>query len=407
MARLIKHRPRGTLTQQFQYFTNVQQSLNGMEYRNAVAGNIPSRTYIYEYRLDDLDAANEEIAIVTQFNQNLHLPVFIEEETTQNDSRLNSGILQGNYHVARLEYIVFLLEDGRTHQCRVTGKNNTEIHLDPQPPFVIPAGTPFMPYDTVQRFDNPQMARYPINFGDLRMMMRSNEFRALSGSSSFMTFENLPLLEVPPLNRSLVTDSYDNANEILQYHGAGKADVFSERLFPNKSRRLEFIIESRDDWEKWKNLINHASGMEKAFYVPTYRNDLNYVRAGSGGSIMQIDNGHEIVSRWKRGQHIFLFYDGTLIVRKVNEVQIHSPSELTYLELDTALPANINSATDIRLGFLEKIRLDNDIVEVEYNGNDFIIHMDVSTFVEPAIPLDIVQEGVGEFNSSFNRSFRK
>ena len=133
--------------------------------------------------------------------------------------------------------------------------------------------------------------------------------------------------------------------------------------------------------------------MLNPFYIPTYRKDLKYVNDGSEGNHLRVENVERVLDKWNQGQGIFIEIDGVITFYKVNGVRYILSSGIQTLELDEDFPSEIHTAKDVKIGFLEKVRLNNPVVEIVY-GNDgekniFDVFIEIATIVDYFYPVNV------------------
>ena len=387
MARLIPHRPFQQISVQYQFATEIQARQSGKEERETKTGNRPAVSYAYNYLLGDDESAVEEASLLVNYNEDILLPMFHEEEGIWNESTGNT--IQGEFQLSAPADVILITPNNDYYEHhRVVSKSQNSLTLEDNIKQAFPYGSFIVPLDLVEKVADPQMSRYQTNLAQFTLVMTSKRFEELQGSVSFPMFNGVPLLEVRPLNESLVTDIYNNANDVVQYQPAGRRAVFSENIFPAKSRQLSYQIgEDRAELEKWKSFVGYAQGMLNTFYIPTYRNDLKFMPTGSNGTKLIVENTEGLLQKWNKGWGVFVEYDEAIFVAEVVSVRQTLSTKQIHLEINPALPVELQNATDVKVGLLELCRLNNDVVELGYGYNEqsqfiFDVFMDVVTIVD-------------------------
>ena len=262
MARLIPHKPVGVAEIQYQYATRVDRTKNGREDRETISGDRPGISYVYTYRLEDDDVAEQELAILKEFNEDMLIPIIHEEEYVTND--ITANVIHGSYYVSVGDMVMIVNEAEDRYEVKtITAKDANSLTLDENVTEVFEAGSHIIPLDLVEKIDTPTVSRFPINVSDFRQAVASKRFKKLEGNNTFMTIDGLPLLDINPLNEALIVDTYDNFNEVVQFVGGGRRDTFSQSIYPQKARSITIPIEDIHDWQKIKYLIDYCRGYVK------------------------------------------------------------------------------------------------------------------------------------------------
>ena len=428
MPRVIPHRPEEA-SYQYHYETSVTTSLSGKEYRRSVSQDVPMRSIQYGYRLDDEQSAIQEIGLIRNFNEELIVPSFIDEENTFEPivNRVIKGIRYVN-NGQRIAVISPPDADGNSYyhittveKTSIIGGFNITITDD------IPAsiaqhfglGTAVVPVMNYAIIDDPIMSRFPVEFADFSLDLRSTEFEEVSGKNSFRQWNGLPLIEMEPTNDDLVEDIYSNANEVIQYREAGRFDVFSQRLFPTKQRQLEFQFQDRITWEKWKAFMRTVMGRYGEFYIPTYRNDLQFQPTKTGGNIIglkqlgEFDDNGGIWQKWPNEQAVFLDYgQPSISTFKSEAIRVFAPSFDMGVRVDIGanpLPEELRTLAteDVKVGFLEKVRLASDVIESSFDGNIYRVFIEVITVNDEVSPIEVrIDLGhLRQFSDDFDNNF--
>ena len=388
MAKFLPYQTGESMSTQFLYFTEVQTTIDGSENRNPISNELPARLFAFGYYLGDEPTAREEFDLLTGFNEEIIVPVLYEEERINTAVLGNTRTIQGEFHLKQGQDVVIMTsqEDSDTppeYQLNhITARTDTQIVLrDAIPSEGFPEGASIYPTAKAVRHTVPQMQRYQSNLSIYNIILKETEFEELETEESFDEYEGLPLLDIPPLMfiGSTIIDSYDNATEEINYHLAGPSVYFSEYKHPKKSRQLEFGFRGRSNWNKWKSFLHHCQGRFGEFYIPTYREDFILDKSVVLGNTITLEQGSEYNTNWKKDQHIFVEYDGQMFRTKITAVTYLFPTRRYQLTLETAVPSEVNNATDVKVGLLEHVRLNNDIVEVTYNQGEFRLFTEIIT----------------------------
>lgn len=395
--RVLTHRPNQVMTTTFRYVTDIQTRKNGTEYRESKSDNIPGRNYSFQYRLDEEETVAEELAMLVNFNEDIKIPLYYEEYTL-NDTVVDAQV-PGKYYLNPGDEVILVDYDaGLHHITTIASTHDDRVVLTDAVTRAFPEGSSLMPLETVKRWNDPQIQRHTRNAANLLLQFESTKFRPVSGALEFATFDGIPRLETRPLQQGIATETYSNRNRITRYSPASPFHISSTNIYPVKKAALSYVIEGREQLEKFKSAINYLQGMFREIYIPTYRHNLIYQPSNTNTNLIGFDNSENIGFNWKRGQAIFLEYgpdaNREYQFMKIEGVRINSPSGTAQLISDTQVSQEVLSSEGVKLGFLERCRLDNDGVELNYSGGDDInIRLAVSTIPEPFLPITVHDEG--------------
>lgn len=135
------------------------------------------------------------------------------------------------------------------------------------------------------------------------------------------------------------------------------------------SQEKGFVLRNRADIYTFRKLLTALRGRQKAFWIPTFIEDLTVVANISIGAAT-LDVQHLEYTRFAAGRlpmSLFriTFTDGTSLVREIQSSTAIS-SAVERLTLDTTWPANRTIAEVSRVEFYELVRLDADEITIRY-----------------------------------------
>lgn len=162
---------------------------------------------------------------------------------------------------------------------------------------------------------------------------------------------------------------------------------------PNRTRQIEFLLESRDKINDMIAFLNLLAGRYTSFWLPTWNDDL-FVLSAVLTSITIRDIGFtEHLNPSRDFQHI-------MIVDKLNPANVWwryaapgssvdngDGTETLSAFTDFPYPGDFNGATsaNCRFMFVQLVRLDTDEVEIEYlNGEAATVSLSVIHVPEEA-----------------------
>lgn len=130
-----------------------------------------------------------------------------------------------------------------------------------------------------------------------------------------------------------------------------------------------FVLRNRPEILEWRRLMMALNGKQKAFYIPTFADDLRVIAPlASGGATMNIQSiNYTRFVQQRAPMDLFriTFTDGTFLIREVNSSNTVSGTE-EQLILNDIWPANRAVDEIQRIEFYELVRFDTDRFELEY-----------------------------------------
>jgi hypothetical protein len=163
-------------------------------------------------------------------------------------------------------------------------------------------------------------------------------------------------------------EGIDHAWSLLD-NDTGIISVLARSAEPVLSRSASFLIDGRAAIDDFLFFISDLSGRVKPFWLPTLAVDVKIIgEAAIGSQIIVIQQmGYEIFSYENpaRMDLEFVARDGAVfrahIIGVISTVEGHE-----QLTLDTPLPFAVSEATIERSSWLERVRLDNDTVDINW-----------------------------------------
>lgn len=237
-----------------------------------------------------------------------------------------------------------------------------------------PAGTVVYPVRTARILRAVEGARASVELETFKITFEvtDNDTGALTGDTSGFSTHNSRVL----LDDCNVVSGAEMQEQFTQRihridNQTGIVSVVSPWDRNKRSHQKGFGMHSRAEILSFRRLQLALRGRQKAFYIPTFIEDLEVKATLSSGSntmdIERIDYERFIQSREPKKTFRITFTDGTSLIRVVQSATgVDASTE--RLTLDTTWPANRTVDEVQRVEFYELVRNDSDDVVIRYPG---------------------------------------
>jgi hypothetical protein len=126
----------------------------------------------------------------------------------------------------------------------------------------FPPGTTAYPCEVAHINDGTKISRFPVNAAQMVVAGKAIELKSLGGrTASLTTFDGLPLLDIRPLNNSLVDDAFTINSEEIDFGNV--YSVYASQAFPRISGQREYVIRSRQELQFFKLFLDTVAGQSK------------------------------------------------------------------------------------------------------------------------------------------------
>lgn len=234
---------------------------------------------------------------------------------------------------------------------------------------VYPAGvTHLYPCEDVYLEDGQTVQRHPVNLSRWQLVGRVQAVRELTGTggAAVTTFDGLPVLVDRPLADGNDAETYSSG--VMWADAGGAVAVSGYQTVGARTRSGAWLIRSAAQRQAWKLFLAALRGRWKPFLSPTWRPDLTLQAQPAGGATaIRVDQALADLGPLTRAGRIQIEYaDGTVSYRAIG-----TPSDAggyRSIPLGTALPGSIPGGSIRCVSLLERVRLADDEVTVDYSG---------------------------------------
>lgn len=372
---LIPMKYESPTTEVLSFLTDVIESLNGKEQRLSLRRN-PRQRFRVEYALDENDRQRMQALLLDWMDSTFGFPLWHEQLRTTAAVSAGATVYQVNTTAEtdfRVGGLAIVFTDANTFDViNITAISGTTITGSDPSLNAYPAGTVIMPLRTARIVSAVNGRRFirKLETFLVEFEVTDNDTGALTGSTTGWSAYNSRVLldDCNVVDGQAIGESFSRRLYVLD-NQTGKVDVRSAWDRYKRVHPKGFTARTRAQILKLRRLLLSLRGKQKAFYIPTFFDDLEVVaNLTLGTSTIDINNiEYERHVQARDPQRIFRieFTDGTNLIRVVQSASKIS-STVERLTLDTTWPANRTIAEVSRIMFYELVRFDTDDFLITY-----------------------------------------
>lgn len=367
----------GAATYTMTFRTDVQVSQNGLEHRHALSV-LPRETVATAFDITGRSDDEETFRLIRRLRtwnpaDVYLLPIPWDGIPVRLDVTGTDVAVDGTY-----------MDWGTTNRVLVEGPGGLSyeaviqstagagttlvLTLDVSPPQRFPAiSTHVMPMRPFYLDDQSAVGRYQVNAGRWTAMFR----QAVANSSaptaftSPTTFASMVVLDKRPVVQDLGAEDRPVADIDLQTYGAAVLPEWSRQargaaIF----REHEYSINNTLDYQYFRYLVYAMKGRQKAFLLPTWRDDLPVISVVT--ATITVDDGGDYAAYWFASQAhrrvMVVFADSSVGYRTVNSASIVGANSVLVLN------AAVDAQPIAMVSFLETVRLSEDAMQFRFTS---------------------------------------
>lgn len=356
------------------FLTDVIPKRDGSEQRIALRKN-PRQRFMYPYLVDEGTVRQTLENLLFDWQSRVFaVPVWLEETeltaaATAGDTSI--AVTETDWRDFRVGGLVVIFTGQSTFDAIViTSIGPASIGLDSPLINSYPVGTRVYPLSTCTVRTSIPGGRFPVNLARLEIEFTNTDNDAnLADVSAFATFNGKVLLDNGnSISSDVVPETF--TQPLVELDGlTGVREILSPQ--DRHRRGYTFILRAKGLQAIWemRQLLHALRGRQVSFYVPRGSDDLtvvaNLLNAGNTMDVTNVGYTQFVRSRQPKNVIAITLTNGTVLMRTITDSVVTSPTVET-LEVDTNWPSTITPAQIERVEYVEKVRLDDDDVEIEY-----------------------------------------
>lgn len=375
----------------FSWATAIHKSLSGKETREATLNSPRQRYEGAAYLLaGDTRDMRAQLAKHAAAGDPFLLGLSYEEITASGDGVLNGPdtiipvASTGFLDWAQVEtQVVIVRADGEATYTTITEADSFALHVAGDQRSVAVEGCRIIPLMTIYLDPQQAFSRWPVTAEQWQVRAMAASFgwgtAAVMGAGAFVnSYASRPIFDRGIVADDVIADSVQSMAEILDF-GAVPLGVGSATT-PDWGRRIVFRSSDVDDWQWFKAFIATVRGANRAFWLPSYREDLEVV-SNAGDELTVLDVSHEgagdpLVWYPDLRQHVELMKADDSIQRvQLTAVHDNLDGTLTFQASTTI------TGTVVAAAWIDLCRLEKDDVTVTWHGDGFTVAIDARAVI--------------------------
>jgi hypothetical protein len=377
------------LKQVYEWKTDVIRAYDGQEQRVLIR---PKPRCHLEYNIlftSDAKIRTQRANLFTSISSPMVFPLWHEAFYLNTQASQGTKDLYGDFSLRDFKVGDFLLlvssSNSHSELVKVFFESDGHIILENDLNANFPSGTTVYPCEVAYINDGTRISRFPVNVAQMVVSGKVIEIKSLGGrTASLTTFDNLPLLDVRPLNNSLVDDAFTINSEEVDFGNVYR--VYASQELPRVSGKREYVIRSRQELQFFKLFLDTIAGQSKPFYCPSFREDLRIaVQPEQGSSQLDIFSEEQYAQDWyKSDAHksiMLVTMDGARQPKKVTSA-VDNQNGTTTISIDPPLTDTVLGSTIASIEYMQKVRLGEDKVTFNHYGAYSKLELNIKTVEE-------------------------
>jgi len=359
------------------FLTDVIESMSGEEQRIALRTN-PRQIFTVTYRLDTDERQRMQAMLMDWQGKTFGFPLWHEKVLTTAAVSIGATsypISGGDDVDFRVGGTAVIITDELTFDViTITAKTDTSITADSGSVNAYPAGSTIMPMRAAIIQRSVEGTRHKVNLQDFHVTFQvlDNDSGALAGSTTpgfWSVYDGRVLFDDCNVTDGGMQEShYQRVYRVDNFTGVVTQDTAWDK---NKhSSDKNFVARSRAEIMQLRNVLLALRGRQKAFWLPTFIEDLTPVAPlGSGLATMDIQSVGYVRFIQDRNPKKVLrisFTNGDPDLVRVVQSSATVSTSVERLTLDTTWPSNYTVADIDRIQFYELSRFNSDNVNIIY-----------------------------------------
>lgn len=358
------------------WLTDIIEALDGREQRIALRKQ-PKQILEVTYLLDGNTRQRMMSALLDWMDNVFGLPLWHERlflTSATSAGATNFPVRnadQGDFRVGGLAAIIS--NDYTYDVINIAAVTATQITSVSPAVNGYAAGVRIVPLRTAILRRSVTGARTHVTLEELRLTFEvtDNDTGAVTGSTTpgfWSTYNSRVLFD----DSNFIEGSMREEFTRKVYRIDNETGVVSQTSTWDRAKRVQekgFVLRNRADIYTFRKLLTSLRGKQKAFWIPTFIEDMTVVaQLTLGAATMDIEAQDYVrFVRDRLPMKVFriTFTDGTSLVRSVSSSATIS-STVERLTLDTTWPATRAASEVSRVQFYELVRLDTDEVTINY-----------------------------------------
>lgn len=222
--------------------------------------------------------------------------------------------------------------------------------------------------------------------GDFSLSLEGTQGRAVlrpGQSSGLLTLvDGMLLLDKRPLADDDVDEEFEQ-NVVWLDNGVAPPEPRTNWFTPFVSGERAYLVHRPSGMDYWRAVADNLRGRQKAFLLPTFRNDLPLYETPALGATEIKTSNVQFFDFWrsKAWRYIRIQSDAGVIYRRINEVVDHYDADGNPLYMTIKLASSIGAGTganaNMMISYVNTCRLDSDDIVMDHGPVDTVLTLKV------------------------------
>lgn len=375
--------PEVPITERWEWTTAISRSEDGSEQRQSLR-QYPRVNSVFRYlMLDDRDRRTRIEEIMSNMRSMMKVPqyqygVYTTADRIAGASTIPCDTATTDIRVGDLVYY-FTADDFIGRLTRATAVSSDSVTVSPVLEFDLPKNSWVAPAINMSINDGSGLAMRSIA-GTSELALTAEKVRPLvrpgAPSELVPSFKGYPLLQLRPSADADVTDLFA-ANVRTMDDAVDVAPVrFPTWKMPAMSGNRMFRTKRLFEFDFWREFAAKIVGSRVPFFLPTYRADIIPVDPNASGATFVA-----------RGTMPYITFSAPaykqVMIEKTSGTTIHTITSVSLSGDNTIITLDSGDVEDaIKIGYVNLVRIDNDVIQLEHHQEYTIITMTVRTVYE-------------------------
>lgn len=199
-------------------------------------------------------------------------------------------------------------------------------------------------------------------------------FLRLEANVVVPTFEGRPILAIRPIAVNSLQEQFDSNAEVLD-NETGLPKPYSSFENPFINGEVQWLVDRETDMDFWRALLDSLRGQQGSFFLPTWREDLTPLENGLSFIVV---SETDYADKFDHDTYGYLQFEMASGVQHRTVTSVSTVTEGLRVNLSSPLPDEEIET----VSFLNRVRLNEDVVYLDHYRHHSIISLPIRTINE-------------------------
>lgn len=372
---LFLFRPDVPVTEELAWATDIMKSRQGNEQRMALR-DAPRQRIKYKYRFEDSDPDSSHIRNLLLANQAFlfSVPAWYEQQTITGTYLAGVDTItipDTSWSDFRVGFAVLIQQpDGTSFDSQILAITATTLQFVSGIPANIQEGALVVPLRVCNLLGSPAFNDYKETLQETSLTFETTinvDIGALDGS--FTTLNGIAVLN----NENVMDSGTASSSQTVEFAEMNPqpGDRFRKdrEILADVTRRKGVDVYSLSELATWRTFLHYLRGSWLAFYLPTFRRDLNLQSAYDLNSpVLVVDPvGATGLGNIEPRTKLFMrLDDGREFLLEIFSVVDNGTNETVTLDAAPQGGSEVIPADQVRISWMPLVRIDGDVATITH-----------------------------------------